>query len=92
MKNIISLVVLMSSLLIAQTSDTMDILRKESFGHPFEKSLTELKQRSALSSQLSASNIQHPASSIQYPEKESGTCNFIFNAASGNGRTLCKPL
>ncbi len=52
MKNIISLVVLMSSVLIAQTSES--------------KSLIELKQLSAVSYQQSASSIQHPVSSIQY--------------------------
>ena len=51
MKIIISLVVLMSSILVAQTSST--------------KSLIELKQLQAIGNQLSSNNIHHPVSSIQ---------------------------
>ncbi len=53
MKNIISLVVLTSSMVFSQTAET--------------KSLIELKQLSAVSYQQSASSIQYPVSSIQYP-------------------------
>lgn len=53
MKNVISLVVLMSSGLIAQTSES--------------KSLIELKQLSAVSYQQSASSIQNPASLYHQP-------------------------
>ncbi|MEW6701702.1 MAG: hypothetical protein AB1298_03195 [Bacteroidota bacterium] len=60
MKNIISLVVLMSSTIFAQTIDTIPI-------HLSGKSLIELKQLSAINIQHPASSIQHPASSIQYP-------------------------
>ena len=54
MKNIISLVVLTSSMVFSQTADS--------------KSLIELKQQLAVSSQLLASNIQNPTSGIQHLE------------------------
>ena len=69
MKNIISLVVLVSSISFAQSEQT--------------KSLIELKQLSPISNQLSASNIHHPSSIIQYPvsvtQKKSPTLAILYS-------------
>ena len=84
MKNIISLVVLMSSLLIAQTSETIGILSKESFG----KSLTELKQLSAVSGQQFAVDSQQLAirssqqlisNQISVPEKKNPALAILYS-------------